>query len=165
MIRKIVQEDLTKFNTVVSFTVPEESYLLSTAAIHDKPVLYFVQPAVPEKNEEGNVLTTKVSIIAIHGNERWSDVVGNDLLSYIGVAIWDSGYRTVHVFEIVEVEEEFNEEDFKQLIEDLKEETPETLEVAEALEVEADISKDIEPKIEIEEEGEVKDGILTYTKE
>jgi hypothetical protein len=161
MIRKIVQVPINKFNAVETFTVPEDSYLLSVENIHDKPVLFFVQPADPKK-VDGKRLTTQIDILSIHGEEPWSDVVGDDLqLNYIGAAICDAGYRVFHVFEILEAEEEFEEyteEDFKTLVNTLKEETPEIPTV----QINTNIVQ-TEPKIEIEEGGEVKAGILTYT--
>lgn len=123
MIRIIAEKEITKFNTVITYTVPEESYLLTTAAIHEKPTLYFVQPSDPIKDEEGNVPTIDINVLAIHGAERWSDVVGEGMqLSYIGASVWDSGYRICHVFEIIEEEENLTEEEFYQLVEGLKEE-------------------------------------------
>ncbi len=159
MIRKIVQVPIDKFNTVVTITVPEESYLLSVENIHDAPVLFFIQPVTPKKKDR-KTLTITIDVLCIHGSESWSDVVGEGLrLSYIGAAVCDAGYRVYHVFEVVEEEGEFNEEDFRQLVEDLREETPEgQMQIA----VE-ETAKTAEPKIEIKEGGEVKDGILTYT--
>ena len=155
MIRKIVQISISKFNAVETITVPEDSYLLSAEAINDKPVLFVVQPATPKK-VEGKVLTTTIEVLAIHNEDPWSDVVGEDLqLSYIGVAKCDNGYRVYHIWEIVEAEEEFNEEDFAQLVADLREETIQITPVEVPQE-------GLEPQIEIKEGGKEKKKILTY---
>jgi hypothetical protein len=104
VIRRIRQYPVTKFNAVQEVILPKDSYLLAVQAIFDRPTLLAAVPVNPERDDKSKIITEPARVLVVNQEEAWSDTVDDEsILTYLGTAICDNGYRIYHVFEVEEI--------------------------------------------------------------
>lgn len=122
MIRKVVAYPLKVLTGVSKLSIPTDSIVMSVASLtNTNEVVHLLigEPILPE----GEIAEREeLSVLAVNRETAFNEPGDPDkILSYVGSAVWDNGYRVTHVFTIDTIQEGIiNPEDYL-MDEDLEE--------------------------------------------
>ena len=115
MIRKVVPYPIKLLTGVSKLSIPVDSVVMSVASLtNTNEIVHLLigEPVLPE----GEVAEREdLTVLAVNKQAAFSEPDDPDkILSYVGSAVWDNGYRITHVFTVDTIQEQefINPEDY-----------------------------------------------------
>ena len=113
MIRRVVAYPLEVLTGVSKLKIPMDSIVMSVASLTNTNEVVHILIGEPILHEGEVPELEELTVLAVNRETAFNEPDDPDkILSYVGSAVWDNGYRITHVFTIDTIQEVIDPEDY-----------------------------------------------------